>query len=134
MREGTVFVRYIHGLPLATKGITTPNPDGTFSVYINADLPDYVQKEVYDHELYHIEHDHLYNFDSVKTNELSANALTEIIQHKSERPQEYEPPKNTAKQKKVAIMQKHLSSPDMAWEYNQKKLREWEEKWLFDVG
>ena len=68
--------------------------------------------------MYHIEHDHLYNFDSVKTNELSANALTEIIQHKSERPQEYEPPKNTAKQKKFAIMQKHLSSPDMAWEYN----------------
>ena len=46
MTDGTIFVRRLHNLPLTVRGVTTPNPDGTFSVYINAALPPEVQDRV----------------------------------------------------------------------------------------
>lgn len=134
MSDGTVFVRYIHGLPLAAKGITTPNPDGTFSVYINADLPDCIQKEVYDHELYHIEHDHLYNFDTVQANEAAAKALKETPQEEPESSPETSIQISKPKRKKKTPTPKYPTSPDELWEHNQKMLLRWEEKWLYDVG
>ena len=74
MTDGTIFVRRLHNLPLTVRGVTTPNPDGTFSVYINAALPPEVQEAALQHEVYHIEHDHMYNLDPVAVNEREANA------------------------------------------------------------
>ena len=73
MTDGTIFVRRLHNLPLTVRGVTTPNPDGTFSVYINAALPPEVQEAALQHEVYHIEHDHMYNLDPVAVNEREAN-------------------------------------------------------------
>lgn len=73
MTDGTIFVRRLYNLPLTVRGVTTPNPDGTFSVYINAALPPEVQEAALQHEVYHIEHDHMYNLDPVAVNEREAN-------------------------------------------------------------
>lgn len=54
------FVRYV-ALPHTVEGLTVPNDDGTFDIYINAELPDAVQKETLAHELHHIQKDHFYN-------------------------------------------------------------------------
>ena len=59
MRED-VFVRLI-SLPPAIKGLTVPNADGTYSVYINNCLSVEMQRHALNHELYHIDHDHLYS-------------------------------------------------------------------------
>ncbi len=63
MRED-VFVRLI-SLPPTVKGVTLPNPDGTYSVYINNCLSCEVQQKALEHELCHIEHDHLYSNEPV---------------------------------------------------------------------
>lgn len=54
------FVRYV-ALPHAVEGLTVPNDDGSFDIYINSELPDAVQKETLAHELRHIHKDHFYN-------------------------------------------------------------------------
>lgn len=54
------FVRVIP-LPCNLCGMVTPNDDGSFSVYINADIDDQRKKEALDHELEHIENDDFYN-------------------------------------------------------------------------
>ena len=42
------------------RGVTVPNDDGTFSIYINASLSAEARREALEHEIYHIRHDHLY--------------------------------------------------------------------------
>lgn len=54
------FVRYAD-LPLSVEGVTVPNTDGTFDIYINALLPEDQQAETLAHELEHIRKDHFYN-------------------------------------------------------------------------
>ena len=54
-----VFVREIPMLP-HIRGVTVPNDDGTFSIYINASLSEEARREALEHEIYHIRHDHLY--------------------------------------------------------------------------
>ena len=58
------FVRYID-LPLKVDGVTLPNDDGTFDIYINARHSAAHQGESLAHELWHITHDHFYNGQSV---------------------------------------------------------------------
>jgi len=53
------FVRLIR-LPIKVEGVTVPNSDGTFSIYINALLPPEKQNEVLEHELRHINAEHFY--------------------------------------------------------------------------
>ena len=53
-----VFVREIPMLP-HIRGVTVPNDDGTFSIYINASLSAEARREALEHEIYHIRHDHL---------------------------------------------------------------------------
>lgn len=53
------FVRLI-SLPIKVEGVTVPNSDGTFSIYINALLPQEKQNEVLEHELRHISAEHFY--------------------------------------------------------------------------
>lgn len=54
------FVRYID-LPLKVDGVTLPNNDGTFDIYINARHSAEHQAESLAHELWHITHNHFYN-------------------------------------------------------------------------
>lgn len=53
------FVRLIP-LPIKVEGVTVPNSDGTFSVYINSLLSREKQNEVLEHELRHIRAEHFY--------------------------------------------------------------------------
>lgn len=59
MTAPDVTVRVIE-LPAKVRGVTLPNADGTYSVYVNAALSPNVQQEALLHELYHIRNDHLY--------------------------------------------------------------------------
>ena len=47
-------------LPLRVEGVTLPNDDGSFDVYINARLSPARQQETLEHELRHIRHEHFY--------------------------------------------------------------------------
>ena len=53
------FVRLIR-LPVKVEGVTVPNSDGTFSIYINSLLSQEKQNEVLEHELRHIRAEHFY--------------------------------------------------------------------------
>ena len=53
------YVRVI-GLPRTVDGVTVPNGDGSFSIYINARLSERQQRETLEHELRHVERDHFY--------------------------------------------------------------------------
>ena len=66
-----IFVRMI-SLPGSVPAVTIPNNDGTFDVYINADLPELLQNRALEHELKHIRLDHFYNEDPVGQNEAEA--------------------------------------------------------------
>lgn len=53
------FVRLIR-LPVRVEGVTVPNNDGSFSIYINELLPPERRNEVLEHELRHISAEHFY--------------------------------------------------------------------------
>lgn len=44
------FVRYLD-LPIKVEGVTIPNDDGTFDIYINKNIPPAVRKDVLKHEI-----------------------------------------------------------------------------------
>ena len=58
-----IYVRLLN-LPMAVKGVTTPNEDDTYNVFINENLSDMARRIVLDHELRHIYSDH---FNSLAT-------------------------------------------------------------------
>ena len=66
-----IFVRLLP-LPPAVRAVTLPNDDGTFDIYINANLPQELQDCALQHELNHIRKDHFYNEDPVWLNEKDA--------------------------------------------------------------
>ena len=47
-------------LPARVEGVTLPNDDGSFDIYINARLSPARQQETLEHELLHIRADHFY--------------------------------------------------------------------------
>lgn len=53
------YVRNI-ALPIAVEGVSVPNDDGTFDIYINSRLTREKQEEVLAHELRHLEAEHFY--------------------------------------------------------------------------
>lgn len=53
------FVRLVE-LPRRVEGVTVPNNDGSFSVYINSLLPEPQRRKVLEHELEHIKKEHFY--------------------------------------------------------------------------
>lgn len=54
------FVRPIE-LPRTVNGVTLPNDDGTFDIYLNSLLTEDEQKTALEHEIEHIIQDHFYN-------------------------------------------------------------------------
>ena len=53
------YVRLLE-LPRRVEGVTVPNNDGSFSVYINSLLSESQRQKVLSHELEHIEKEHFY--------------------------------------------------------------------------
>jgi len=47
-------------LPLKVEGVTLPNDDGSFDIYINSRLSPARQQETLAHEMRHIRHEHFY--------------------------------------------------------------------------
>lgn len=67
------FVRLLD-LPPSVEGVTVPNDDGTFDIYINSLLSEERQHEKLAHELEHIRKDHFYNdIKTVREVEAEAN-------------------------------------------------------------
>lgn len=53
------YVRLV-SLPTRVEGVTVPNADGSFSVYINSALSEEKRADVLSHELRHIREEHFY--------------------------------------------------------------------------
>jgi len=66
-----IFVRYIN-LPSTVRGVTIPNEDDTFNIYINSTLCIEKQKKALNHELEHIKRNHFYDEEPVIKNEIQA--------------------------------------------------------------
>lgn len=54
------FIYYID-LPPTVRGVVTPNPDSTYSIFINSNLSDEKKRSAYIHEVKHILRDDFYN-------------------------------------------------------------------------
>ena len=65
------FVRLIP-LPPSVEGVTIPNDDGTYDVYVNVNLPVERRRAALAHEIKHIRNDHLYDQRPVWLNEQEA--------------------------------------------------------------
>ena len=50
------FVRFLK-MPQGFYGFVTPNDDGTYSIYIDPTTPQEVQRDTYDHEVWHLLND-----------------------------------------------------------------------------
>ena len=59
-------------LPLSVEGVTVPNDDGSFDIYINSLLTEEKRRQVLQHELRHIESEHFYTEMSVAEMERQA--------------------------------------------------------------
>lgn len=60
------FVRVIQFPVTTVGGMVTPNDDGTYSIYINANLNRERQLEAYEHEVRHIVNGDFYNGKSIR--------------------------------------------------------------------
>lgn len=68
-----IYVRFIE-LPPHIEGVTLPNDDGTYDVYINSLLSETQQREAVHHEVNHINLNHFYEFkESLAVQELAAS-------------------------------------------------------------
>ena len=56
-----VYYVRLAALPLSVEGVTLPNDDGSFDIYLNSHLSKTRQNEILNHELNHIRRDHFYN-------------------------------------------------------------------------
>jgi len=72
MRIPDYYVRVV-ALPATVRGVTVPNEDGTFSVYINSLYGDGAQREALEHELEHLARDHFYTNAPVAEQEAEAS-------------------------------------------------------------
>ncbi len=66
------FVRFVD-FPASVRGVTIPNDDGTFNIYISSRLSDASRRACLDHELRHIFQDHFYDERPVEDLEREAD-------------------------------------------------------------
>ena len=95
------FVRLVE-LPRTVNGVTLPNDDGTFDIYLNRLLTDDEQKTALEHEIEHIIQDHFYN---------DVKPIRQIEAEADKKPDE--PPKE--KQKRIMCFTS-LDALKRAWE------------------
>lgn len=72
MRIPDHFVRVIQ-LPTSVRGVTVPNDDGTFSIYINSVYDTGSQRATLEHELEHLARDHFYSAEPIARQEAEAS-------------------------------------------------------------
>ena len=65
------FVRLVE-LPAAVEGVTVPNDDGSFDIYLNSRMGEERRRAKLEHELEHIRRDHFYRAGSVAMKEAEA--------------------------------------------------------------
>jgi len=73
-----IYIRYV-SLPYYIDGVTLPNDDATFDVYINLQLCEEKQKETLQHELNHIRKNHFYDYNCIAINEIEANKVCVLV-------------------------------------------------------
>ena len=79
------FVRYVP-FPAKIEGITVPNDDGTFDIYINARFCRQKQINILNHELCHIQQDHFYDdISPISLIEESTNLIKYIYKNTEEK-------------------------------------------------
>lgn len=66
-----VFIRLV-SLPFGVEGVTVPNDDQTYNVYLNADICERKRQAALRHELQHIKKNHLYDNRSIRVVEAEA--------------------------------------------------------------
>lgn len=69
-----VNVRY-YPLEYHVEGVTLPNDDNTYDIYINSLICKEKQDAALKHELEHIAQNHLYDYNDVAIDELLANLV-----------------------------------------------------------
>ena len=69
------FVRVIP-LPRNVRGVSVPNDDGSFSVYINALYDEETQRRALEHELTHLARDHFYKPEPIALQEAEAEGAS----------------------------------------------------------
>ena len=72
-----VYIKIIE-LPLKVKGVTIPNSDGYFCVFINSKLSKEEQQLAINHESMHIKLNHFYNNKPIFVNEQEADNSNKI--------------------------------------------------------
>ena len=68
------FVRLVE-LPAAVEGVTVPNDDGSFDIYLNSRMGEERRRAKLEHELEHIRRDHFYRAGSVAMKEAEAGGV-----------------------------------------------------------
>lgn len=83
------YVRLVE-LPPTVEGVTIPNDDGTFEIYLNSLLCETRRAECLEHEIRHIKKDHFYNdIQPIEEIECEADGLSvqnPTIERKSQPP------------------------------------------------
>lgn len=74
MEFDNVIVRQVDFLPMSVKGVTIPDYDGYYNIYINAKYGIDIQNRTLKHELQHVENFDFENFDSIRLVESRADA------------------------------------------------------------
>ncbi len=66
---------FIHMLPLPAKvhALTIPDESGDFTIIVNSDLDEMVQRRALEHELQHVVLNHFYDSNDVAEDEREAN-------------------------------------------------------------
>ena len=60
-------------LPRRVEGVSIPNDDGSFDIYINSNLPPELQQKTLEHELRHLKAEHFYLDMPIERMERQAN-------------------------------------------------------------
>lgn len=68
---------FIHMLPLPTKvhALTIPDENGDFTIIVNSNLDDLMQRKALEHELNHVVLNHFYDENDVAEDEIEAETI-----------------------------------------------------------
>lgn len=72
---GDTFIHMV-SLPSYVRGLTIPDENGDFTIIINDNLDDLVQRKTLEHELQHVILDHFYDSNDVAEDEVSCSNHT----------------------------------------------------------
>jgi len=76
IEDADFFIRVVP-LPYAIRAMTSPNPDGTFSVYLNSRNSYHQTLKAIDHEYKHMDKDDFYNGEPIESIENEVQTMQE---------------------------------------------------------